>query len=81
MYLYTVQAMPGQKAKFEGDPSIKYQVKRVNKSIPVSKKGRMEIIRTNLEYEAALALVKGFNEMEGTSQAIRHEEAQRKEQS
>jgi phage regulator Rha-like protein len=72
--------MPGQKAKFEGDPSIKYQVKRVNKSIPVSKKGRMEIIRTNLEYEAALALIKGFNEMEGNSQTIRNEEALRKEQ-
>ena len=79
-YVYIVQAMPGKKAKFEGDPEIKYQVQRVNKSIPVSKKGRTEIIRTNLEYEEAMALIKGFNEMEGKSQTIRNEEALRKEQ-
>jgi hypothetical protein len=78
MYIYTVQAMPGQKAKFEGDTSIKYRVKRVNTSIPVSKKGRMEIIRTNLEYEEAMALIKSFNSMEEKSQNIRDEEAQQK---
>ena len=80
IYVYTVEAMPGQKAKFEGDTAVKYQVKRVNTSIPVSTKGRMEIIRTNLEYEAAMALIKGFNEMEGKSQTIRNEAALRKEQ-
>ncbi len=71
MYIYTLQAMPGQKAKFEGDTSIKYRVKRVNDSIPASKKGRTEIIRDNLAYDEALELVKGFNSMENKSQVIR----------
>lgn len=78
MYIYTLQAMPGQKAKFEGDSSIKYQVKRVNTDLPVSKKGRIEIIRTNLEYDEAMALIDNFNNKEGNSQVIREEEAKRK---
>ncbi|HEV7373669.1 MAG TPA: hypothetical protein VGN95_03050 [Pyrinomonadaceae bacterium] len=73
MYIYTIQAMPGQKAKFEGDTSIKYRVKRLNDSIAVSKKGRTEIIRDNLEYDDAVELIKGFNSMEGKSQDIRAE--------
>ena len=73
MYIYTIQAMPGQKAKFEGDTSIKYRVKRLNDSIPVSKKGRTEIIRDNLEYDEAMELIKGFNSMESKSQNIRDE--------
>jgi hypothetical protein len=80
MFIYTIQAMPGQKAKFEGDPSIKYRVRRVDDSIPVSKKGRSEIIRENLEYDAALELINGFNSMEGKSQAIRNEVARQKNQ-
>jgi hypothetical protein len=78
MYIYTIQAMPGQKAKFEGDTSIKYRIKRVNDSISISKKGRTEIIRDNLEYEEALELIKGFNSMEGKSQDIRSEVARQK---
>ena len=78
MFIYTVQAMPGQKAKFEGDTSIKYRVKRVDDSIPVSKKGRSEIIRENLEYAEAIQLINGFNSMEGKSQAIRNEVARQK---
>jgi hypothetical protein len=78
MFIYTVQAMPGQKAKFEGDTSIKYRVKRVDDSIPVSKKGRSEIIRENLEYDEAIQLINGFNSMEGKSQAIRNEVARQK---
>ena len=78
MYIYTIQAMPGQKAKFEGDTSIKYRVKRMNDSIPVSKKGRSEIIRDNLEYAEAMELINGFNSMEGKSQAIRNEVARQK---
>jgi len=78
MFIYTVQAMPGQKAKFEGDTSIKYRVRRVDDSIPVSKKGRSEIIRENLEYDEAVALINGFNSMEGKSQAIRNEVARQK---
>jgi hypothetical protein len=70
--------MPGQKAKFEGDTSIKYRVKRVNDSIPVSKKGRSEIIRDNLEYAEAIELINGFNSMEGKSQVIRNDVARQK---
>jgi hypothetical protein len=79
MFIYTIQAMPGQKAKFEGDPSIKYRIRRVDDSIPVSKKGRSEIIRDNLEYDDALKLIEGFNSMEGRSQGIREEVARQKE--
>ena len=79
MFIYTVQPMPGQKAKFEGDTSIKYRVKRVDDSIPASKKGRVEIIRDNLEYDEAMKLIEGFNSMEGKSQVMRDEaEARRK---
>jgi hypothetical protein len=78
MYIYTIQAMPGQKAKFEGDTSIKYRVKRLNDSIAVSKKGRTEIIRDNLEYDEAMELIKGFNSMEGKSQDKRAELARQK---
>lgn len=78
MFIYTVQAMPGQKAKFEGDTSIKYRVKRVDDSIPVAKKGRTEIIRDNLEYAEAIELINGFNSMESKSQGIREEVARQK---
>jgi hypothetical protein len=78
MYIYTIHAMPGQKAKFEGDPSVKYRVKRVNDAIAVAKKGRSEIIRENLEYDEAVELVNGFNNMEGKSQVIREEVARQK---
>jgi hypothetical protein len=70
--------MSGQKAKFEGDTSIKYRVKRVDDSIPVGKKGRSQIIRDNLEYDQAMELINGFNGMEGKSQAIRDEVAKEK---
>jgi hypothetical protein len=78
MFIYTIQAMPGQKAKFEGDPSIKYRIRRVDDSIPVSKKGRSEIIRDNLEYDDAVKLIEGFNSMEGRSQGMREEVARQK---
>lgn len=76
MYIYTIQAMSGQKAKFEGDPSIKYQVRRVNSSLKSGQKGRSEIIRTNLDYEDAIAIIKTFNDKESASQ-IRKDEAAR----
>ena len=81
MYIYTIQAMPGQKAKFEGDTSVKYRVRRVNDSIAVTKKGRSEIIRENLEYGEAVELVNGFNNVEGKSQVIREEVARQKNES
>jgi hypothetical protein len=78
MFIYTIHPMPGQKAKFEGDTSIKYRVKRVDDSIPVSKNGRSEIIRDNLEYDEAVEMVNGFNSMEGKSQGMREETARQK---
>jgi hypothetical protein len=75
MYKYTVQAMPGQKAKFEGDTSIKYRIKRQDTSVSAKQKGHSQIIRDNLEYEEAMAQMKRFNEMEGKSQDIRDEVA------
>lgn len=80
MFIYTIQPMPGQKAKFEGDTSIKYRVKRLDDSIPSSKKGRTEIIRENLEYDKAVELINGFNAMEGKSQGIREEVARQKDE-
>ena len=81
MYIYTIHVMPGQKAKFEGDTSVRYRVKRVDDSIGVAKKGRSEIIRENLEYGEALELVNGFNSMEGKSQVMRDEVARQKNES
>jgi hypothetical protein len=78
MFIYTIHPMPGQKAKFEGDTSIKYRVKRVDDSIQVSKKGRSEIIRDNLEYGEAIELINRFNNMEGKSQGMREEAARQK---
>jgi hypothetical protein len=81
MYIYTLQVMPGQKAKFEGDTSVRYRVRRVDDSIAAAKKGHSEVIRENLEYAEALELVNGFNSMEGKSQVIRDEAARQKNQS
>jgi uncharacterized protein involved in exopolysaccharide biosynthesis len=81
MYIYTLQAMPGQKAKFEGDPEIKYQVKRQNNSLKVGQKGRSEIIRTNLDYEAAMAIIKTFNDKESESQTRKDEALEREKDS
>lgn len=71
MHVYTVEAMKGQKAKTKGDTSIKYRIKRVNTDVLKSKKGRSEFIRDNLEYEEAVTLIKGFNDMEKRSQSQR----------
>ena len=78
MFIYTIQPMPGQKAKFEGDTSIKYRVRRVDNSILPTKKGRSEVIRENLEYDEAMELINGFNGMEGKSQVIREAVAKQK---
>lgn len=78
MFIYSIQAMPGQKAKFEGDTSIKYRVKRLDDSIASGKKGRTEIIRDNLEYDEAMDLINGFNSMESKSQGMREEAARQK---
>lgn len=78
MFIYTIHAMPGQKAKFEGDTSIKYRVKRLDHSVPRLKKGHTQIIRDNLEYDEAIELINGFNSMERKSQDKREEAARQK---
>jgi hypothetical protein len=78
MFIYTIHPMPGQRAKFEGDTSIKYRVKRVDDSVRVSKKRRSEIIRDNREYGEALELISIFNGKEGKSQTLREETARQK---
>jgi hypothetical protein len=78
MFIYSIHPMPGQKAKVEGDTSIKYRLKRVDDTLAVGKKGRSEIIRDNLEYAEAVELMNGFNNMEGKSQGIREEVARQK---
>lgn len=75
MFIYTIHPMPGQKAKVEGDTSIKYRIKRIDDSLAAGKKGRSEIIRDNLEYDEAVRLIDGFNNMEGKSQGMREEAA------
>jgi hypothetical protein len=78
MFIYTIHPMPGQKAKVEGDTSIKYRLKRVDDTLAVGKKGRSEIIRDNLEYDEAVELMNGFNSKESKSQVIREEVARQK---
>lgn len=80
MFIYTIQPMPGQKAKVEGDTSIKYRIKRMDDSLAPGKKGRSEIIRENLEYDEAVRLIEGFNNMEGKSQTRREEAAQQQDE-
>ena len=60
MYIYTVQAMPGYKAKFDGDTSVKYNVKRKHTPASAKLKSSTDVIRTDLDYTAATTLVKKF---------------------
>lgn len=73
MYIYTIEAVPGHKAKFDGDTSVKYNVKRKYTSSSADQKNRNDVIRTDLEYSEATALVTKFNDKERESRAIRHE--------
>ena len=70
MYIYTVETMPGFKAKTVGDTTVMYRIKRQDTSLTVGKKGRSEIIRTNLEYDEAMAQIKIFNDKEKASQMV-----------
>ena len=76
MYKYTVQPMPGQKAKFEGDTSIKYRVIRHNANVATKHKNLRDTIRTDLDYNEAMALIKVFNDNEQATQLRRDEKAQ-----
>ncbi len=73
MYVYTIQVMPGCKAKFDGDTSVKYRVRRTHTHAPASHKSRTDVIRTELGYTEATALVKRFNDKERDSRAIKKE--------
>jgi hypothetical protein len=79
MYRYTLKPMPGQKAKFEGDTSIKYQVIRHNTDVATKHKNRTDIIRTDVDYDEAMALIKGFNDKEQATQLRRDEKAREKD--
>jgi len=68
--------MSGQKAKFEGDTSVKYQVTRHNTAVATKHKKMKDIIRTNLEYDEAAALIKIFNDREADTQKRRDDKAQ-----
>ena len=70
MYIYTMQAMPGCKAKFDGDTSAKYQVRRTHTAATAKDKSRTAVIRTDMGYTEATALVKRFNDKERESRAI-----------
>ena len=69
MYIYTMQAMPGCKAKFEGDTSVKYKVSRKHTSASAGHKSTTAVLRTELDYAEAAALVKRFNDKERESRA------------
>ena len=67
MYIYTMQATPGSKAKFDGDTSVKYIVRRKHTPASASHKSTTAVIRTDLDYAEATALVKRFNDKERES--------------
>jgi len=77
MYIYTVQAMPGFKAKFDGDTSAKYKIKRTQTFASPRHKSSTAVIRTDLGYTEATAMVKRFNDKERESLAREKEAALR----
>ena len=77
MYIYAMKAMPGSKAEFDGDTSVRYDVRRKHTTASAQHKSRTDVIRTDLCYEEALALVKRFNDKELESRAIKLKEDSR----
>lgn len=71
MYVYTMQAMPGNKAKFDGDTAVKYQVRRKHTVATARDKSSTAVIRTDMDYTEATALVQRFNDKERESRAIK----------
>jgi hypothetical protein len=72
MYVYTMQTMPGCKAKFDGDTSVKYRVKRKYTSASANHRSSNDVIRTDMGYTEATALVKRFNDKERESRAVKN---------
>jgi hypothetical protein len=77
MYVYTMQAMPGCKAKFDGDTSVRYRVRRRHTPASALHKSRTDVIRTDLGYTDAAALVKRFNDKERASRSFENEQDSR----
>ena len=77
MYIYAMKAMPGCKAKFDGDTSVRYEVRRKHTTASAQHKSSTAVIRTDLGYEEALALVKRFNDKELEARAIKSKEDSR----
>lgn len=73
MYIYTIQAMPGCKAKFEGDTSVKYRVRRKHTAASAAQKSTTAVIRTDLDYTEATELIKRFNDKEREARPLRVE--------
>ena len=71
MYTYTMQAMPGCKAKFDGDTSVRYRVRRKHTSTAASQQSTTAVIRTDLGYAEATALVERFNDKERESRPLK----------
>jgi hypothetical protein len=71
MYIYTMQAMPGCKAKFDGDTSVTYRVRRKHTSASARHQSTTAVIRTDLGYAEATALVKTFNDKERDSRSLK----------
>ena len=74
MYIYTIQAMPGCKAKFDGDTSVQYRVRRTHTVAPALHVSHTDVIRTDLGYTEAAAMVKRFNDKEQESRSVRNED-------
>ncbi len=72
MYTYTMQAMPGYKAKFDGDTSVQYRVRRKKTFASATQKSSSDVIRTDLGYTEAAALVKRFNDKELEARALKN---------
>ena len=77
MYIYAMKAMPGCKAQFDGDTSVRYEVRRKHTSASTQHKSRTDVIRTDQSYAVALELVKRFNDKEREARAIKLREDSR----
>jgi hypothetical protein len=78
MYIYTMQAMPGYKAMFEGDTSVKYRIRRTHTSSASARhKSSTAVIRTDLGYAEATGMIKRFNDKERETLARKKEAASR----
>jgi hypothetical protein len=71
MYIYSMQTMPGCKAKFEGDTSVKYQIKRRHNPASSNHKSSTVVIRTDLGYSEATEVVKRFTDKEREARVIK----------